>query len=81
VAGFGCDASLSSPEALANLGSRLLCADRDRDSGGATAAGVHAAGGSAEAITPHAALAGDVASVAAAKAKPGRVDIAVTTPG
>jgi NAD(P)-dependent dehydrogenase (short-subunit alcohol dehydrogenase family) len=72
----------SSAEALGNLGARVLCADRDRDRGEATAAGIRAAGGSVEAVTADAALAGDVASLASAgKAKLGRVDIAVTTPG
>jgi NAD(P)-dependent dehydrogenase (short-subunit alcohol dehydrogenase family) len=72
----------SSAEALAGLGARVVCADRDRDRNEATAAGIRAAGGWAEAITTDAALAGDVASLAAAaKAKLPGVDIAVTTPG
>ena len=72
----------SSAEALANLGAQVLCADRDRDRVEATAAGIRAAGGWAEAATTDAALASGVASLAAAaKAKFPRVDIAVTTPG
>ena len=72
----------SSAEALAGLGARVVCADRDRDRNEATAAGVRAAGGWAEAITTDAALAGDVAALAvAAKSKFPQVDIAVTTPG
>ena len=72
----------SSAEALAGLGARVVCADRDRDRNEATAAGVRAAGGWAEPITTDAALAGDIAALAAAaKSKFPRVDIAVTTPG
>jgi NAD(P)-dependent dehydrogenase (short-subunit alcohol dehydrogenase family) len=56
----------SSAEALAGLGARVVCADRDRDRNEATAAGVRAAGGWAEAITTDAALAGDVAALAVA---------------
>ena len=69
-------------EALAGFGARVVCADRDRDRNKATAAGVRAAGGWAEAITADAALAGDIAALAAAaKSKFPRVDIAVTAPG
>jgi NAD(P)-dependent dehydrogenase (short-subunit alcohol dehydrogenase family) len=72
----------ASAEALAGLGAGVICADRDRDHSEATAAGIRAAGGSAEAMTADASLASDVASLAAsAKAKFPRVDIAVTTPG
>ena len=72
----------SSAEALAGLGARVVCADRDRDRNEATAAGIRAAGGWAEAITTDAALANDVAALAAAaKSKFPRLDIAVTTPG
>src|SRR5580693_6102391 len=72
----------SSAEALAGLGARVVCADRDRNRNEATAAGIRAAGGWAEAITTDGALASDVAAlVAAAKTKFPRVDIAVTTPG
>jgi NAD(P)-dependent dehydrogenase (short-subunit alcohol dehydrogenase family) len=72
----------SSAEALAGLGARVICADRDRDRNEATAAGIRAGGGSAEAIAADAALAGDVAALAAAaKSKFPRLDIAVTTPG
>ena len=72
----------SSAEALANLGARVLCADRDRDRVEATAAGIRAADGWAEAITTDAAAPSDVAALAAAaKAKFPRIDIAVTTPG
>ncbi len=72
----------SSAEALAGLGARVVCADRDRDRNEATAAGIRTAGGWAEAIATDAALAGDVAALAAAaKSKVPRLDIAVTTPG
>jgi NAD(P)-dependent dehydrogenase (short-subunit alcohol dehydrogenase family) len=72
----------SSAEALAGLGARVICADRDRDRNEATAAGIRAAGGWAEAIPTDAALAGDVTTLAAAvKSKFPRLDIAVTTPG
>jgi NAD(P)-dependent dehydrogenase (short-subunit alcohol dehydrogenase family) len=70
----------SSAEALA--GASVVCADRDRDRNEATAAGIRAAGGSAEAMATDAALAGDVAALAAAaKSRFPRLDIAVTTPG
>ena len=42
----------SSAEALAELGARVVCADRDRDRNEATAAGVRAAGGWAEPKQP-----------------------------
>jgi NAD(P)-dependent dehydrogenase (short-subunit alcohol dehydrogenase family) len=72
----------SSAEALAGLGAQVVCADRDRDRNEATAAGIRAGGGWAEAIATDAALAGDVAALAdAVKAKFPRLDIAVTTPG
>ena len=72
----------SSAEALAGLGARVLCADRDRERSEATAAGIRSSGGWAEAMTTDAALASDVAAlVAAAKSKLARIDIAVTTPG
>jgi NAD(P)-dependent dehydrogenase (short-subunit alcohol dehydrogenase family) len=72
----------SSAEALAGLGARVLCADRDRERSEATAAGIRAAGGWAEAMTTDAALASDVVALAAAaKSKFARLDIAVTTPG
>jgi NAD(P)-dependent dehydrogenase (short-subunit alcohol dehydrogenase family) len=72
----------SSAEALAGLGARVVCADRDRNRNEATAAGIRAAGGWAEAIPTDGALASDVAAlVAAAKSKFARLDIAVTTPG
>jgi NAD(P)-dependent dehydrogenase (short-subunit alcohol dehydrogenase family) len=72
----------SSADALAGLGAQVLCADRDRDRCEATAAGIRAAGGWAEATTTNAAAASDVAALAeAAKARFQRIDIAVTTPG
>ena len=72
----------ASAEALAGLGARVICADRDCARNEATAAGIRAAGGWAEAITADAALASDVAALAeAAKSKFPRLDIAVTTPG
>jgi len=72
----------ASAEALADLGARVLCADRDRDGVEATAAGIRKMEGSAEAIVADAASAADIASLAAAaRAKLARLDIAVTTPG
>jgi NAD(P)-dependent dehydrogenase (short-subunit alcohol dehydrogenase family) len=68
----------SSAEALAGLGARVLCADRNE----ATAAGIREAGSWAEAITTDGALAADVTTLAAAaKSKFPRLDIAVATPG
>jgi NADP-dependent 3-hydroxy acid dehydrogenase YdfG len=67
----------SSAEALAGLGARVLCADRNE----ATAAGIREAGSWAEAITTDGALAADVTTLAAAaKSKFPRLDIAVATP-
>jgi NAD(P)-dependent dehydrogenase (short-subunit alcohol dehydrogenase family) len=57
----------SSAEALAELGARVVCADRDRDGNEATSAGVRAAGGWAEPIMTDATLAGDIAALAAAE--------------
>jgi len=72
----------SSAEALAGLGARVVCADLDRDRSEATAEGIRAAGGSAEAMATDAALARDVAALAAAaESRFPRLDIAVTTPG
>ncbi len=72
----------SSAEALASLGARVMCADRASEGAEATAAGIRAQGGSAEAATCDAASAADVAALAAkASQKFPRLDIAVTTPG
>jgi NAD(P)-dependent dehydrogenase (short-subunit alcohol dehydrogenase family) len=72
----------SSAEALAGLGARVVCADRDPARNEATAAGSREAGSWAEAITTDAALATDVTTLAAAaKSKFSRLDIAFTTPG
>jgi NAD(P)-dependent dehydrogenase (short-subunit alcohol dehydrogenase family) len=72
----------SSAETLAGLGAQVICADRDPDRNEATAAGIRAAGSWAEAVTANAALASDVAALAATvKSKFPRLDIAVTTPG
>jgi len=72
----------SSAEALANLGAKVLCADRDRERVEAVAAGIRSSGGSAEATMTDAARSADVAKLAeAAKARFARIDIAVTTPG
>ena len=72
----------SSAEALASLGANVLCADKAVDGAEATAAGIRADGGSAEATSCDAASASDVAALAEkASQKFQRVDIAVTTPG
>jgi NAD(P)-dependent dehydrogenase (short-subunit alcohol dehydrogenase family) len=72
----------ASAEALADLGAAIICADRDFSRAEATAVGVKARGGAAEAIAADAAKAADVNALAeAAKAKLGRIDVAVTTPG
>jgi NAD(P)-dependent dehydrogenase (short-subunit alcohol dehydrogenase family) len=72
----------SSAEALASLGAIVMCADRDGGGAEATAAGIRALGGSAEAAICDAASAADVAALATqAMQKFPRLDIAVTTPG
>jgi NAD(P)-dependent dehydrogenase (short-subunit alcohol dehydrogenase family) len=72
----------SSAEALAGLGARVLCADRDHDRLQAVAEGIRQNGGTAETAITDAAKADDVAALAAtAQAAMGRIDIAVTTPG
>jgi NAD(P)-dependent dehydrogenase (short-subunit alcohol dehydrogenase family) len=65
----------ASAEALAALGARVICADKDKAGVERTA---QALGGAAHAVD--AGSAEDVARLAAAAAKAGRVDIAVTTP-
>jgi NAD(P)-dependent dehydrogenase (short-subunit alcohol dehydrogenase family) len=69
----------ASAEALAALGAAVICADRDRDGVARTAAelGRHV---HTEAHVVDAASADDIAVLAAAAAKSGRIDIAVTTP-
>jgi NAD(P)-dependent dehydrogenase (short-subunit alcohol dehydrogenase family) len=72
----------SSAEALAALGARVMCADRSGEGAQATAAGIRAQGGSAEAAACDAANAADVAALAEkTMEKFPRLDIAVTTPG
>src|SRR6185312_8974975 len=65
----------ASAEALAALGARVICADKDKAGVAHTASGI---GGQAHVVD--AGSADDVARLAAAAAKAGRVDIAVTTP-
>jgi NAD(P)-dependent dehydrogenase (short-subunit alcohol dehydrogenase family) len=72
----------SSAEALASLGARVICADRDGEGAAATAAGIREHGGLAEAALCDAASATDVADLATTvMQKFPRLDIAVTTPG
>jgi len=72
----------SSAEALASLGAQVMCADRAREGAEATAAGIRAQGGSAEAAACDAASSTDVAALAATvMQKFAKLDIAVTTPG
>jgi NAD(P)-dependent dehydrogenase (short-subunit alcohol dehydrogenase family) len=72
----------SSAEALAGLGARVVCADRALDGAEATAAGIRANGGWAEAASCDAASAADVNALArTVMQKFPRLDIAVTTPG
>lgn len=72
----------ASAEALAALGAAVHCADIDLAQAEATAAGIRAAGGSAEASRADAASGAEVAAlVARAKSSLGRLDVAVTTPG
>jgi NAD(P)-dependent dehydrogenase (short-subunit alcohol dehydrogenase family) len=72
----------SSAEALASLGARVLCADRAAEGAEATATGIRAQGGAAEALACDAADRASVTALAAAVRRifP-RLDIAVTTPG
>jgi NAD(P)-dependent dehydrogenase (short-subunit alcohol dehydrogenase family) len=69
----------ASAEALAALGAAVICADKDRTGVERTAAEL-ARHGTAQAHVVDAGSADDVAALAAAAAKAGRVDIAVTTP-
>ncbi len=72
----------SSAEALASLGASVICADRTIEGAEATAAGIRAKGGAAQAARCDAANAADVAALATeAKQRFPRLDIAVTTPG
>lgn len=72
----------ASAEALASLGASVHCADIDLAAVEATAAGIRAAGGEAEASRTDAADGGEIAAlVRRARAALGRLDIAVTTPG
>jgi NAD(P)-dependent dehydrogenase (short-subunit alcohol dehydrogenase family) len=67
----------ASAETLAGLGARVICADRDADGVRATAAGIGAA---AEAVVIDAASAADIDALADVVRRPGRLDIALTTP-
>jgi NAD(P)-dependent dehydrogenase (short-subunit alcohol dehydrogenase family) len=72
----------SSAEALAALGASVICADLEGGAAEATAAGIRALGGSAEAVMCDAASAADVAAFATGMTERfPRLDIAVTTPG
>jgi NAD(P)-dependent dehydrogenase (short-subunit alcohol dehydrogenase family) len=72
----------SSAEALAGLGASVICADVSGDGAEATAAGIRAQSGVAEAAVCDAASAASVNALAASGLqKFGRLDIAVTTPG
>jgi NAD(P)-dependent dehydrogenase (short-subunit alcohol dehydrogenase family) len=72
----------ASAEALAALGARVICADRDLEGCEATAAAIAKAGGWAKAFVTDAADAKEVAALAeAARAEFRSLDIAVTTPG
>jgi NAD(P)-dependent dehydrogenase (short-subunit alcohol dehydrogenase family) len=82
VVGAASGIGRSSAEALAGLGARVVCADRDATGCQATAAGIRERGGEAEAISTDAANPVDVGALAdAVRAKFPRLDIAVTTPG
>ena len=72
----------SSAATLAGLGARVVCADRDIEGSEATAAGIRANGGEAEAIMTDAASSAEVSALAeSVKSKYQRLDIALTTPG
>jgi len=72
----------SSAEALAGLGASVICADVSDEGAEATAAGIRAQAGVAEAAICDAASAASVSALAAsAMQKFPRLDIAVTTPG
>ncbi|MBV9290602.1 MAG: SDR family oxidoreductase [Hyphomicrobiales bacterium] len=82
VLGAGSGIGKSSAEALADLGAVVVCADRDRSRAEETAAAIRDGGGNSEAMVADAASAADVSALAEeSKARRGRVDIAVTTPG
>jgi NAD(P)-dependent dehydrogenase (short-subunit alcohol dehydrogenase family) len=71
----------ASAEALGSLGAHVICADRDKAGVEDTAHGI-AAAGSAEAHRCDAACGDDVAALAeVVRARGGRLDAAVTTPG
>lgn len=72
----------SSAEALASLGARVLCADREGEGAEATAAGIRNNGGWAVSAVCDASSRTDVATLAkTATQRFERLDIAVTTPG
>ena len=72
----------ASAEALGALGAEIHCADIDLGRADATAAAIREAGGRADASRADAADGAEIKDlVARAKAKLGRIDVAVTTPG
>ena len=82
VLGAGSGIGQAAAEALGALGAEVHCADLDLGKADATAATVRAAGGQASSSRADAARGDEIAAlVAQAKAKLGRIDIAVTTPG
>jgi NAD(P)-dependent dehydrogenase (short-subunit alcohol dehydrogenase family) len=82
VVGAASGIGRSSAEALAGLGARVVCADRDGTGCEATAAGIRGRGGQAEAMSTDAASPVEVGALAdAIRTKFPCLDIAVTTPG
>ena len=77
VLGAGSGIGAASAEALAAMGARVLCADRDADGARATASRI---GGQARAFACDASKPTDIAALAEAVGGE-RLDIAVTTPG
>lgn len=72
----------SSAEALAGLGARVICADRDAGAAEETVTGIREKGGWAEATACDAASSASVSALAnTVMEKFPRLDIAVTTPG
>jgi NAD(P)-dependent dehydrogenase (short-subunit alcohol dehydrogenase family) len=78
VLGAGSGIGAASAEALASLGARVICADRDEAAVRQTAATI---GASARAEVCDAASADDIEALAKVVRSMGRLDIAVTTPG
>ncbi|MFC9897713.1 SDR family NAD(P)-dependent oxidoreductase [Nocardia sp. NPDC127579] len=82
VFGAGSGIGAASAQALATLGSHVLCADFDADAAERTADDIRAAGGSATAHGADLTSRADVDRVvAAAITEHGRLDVGVTTPG